>query len=79
MWRNISLFLIIFIFLNCTNCNNQDLNLIYNNLLIVEGGSHFKNIAQLTFSGENAEAYFSLDGKKLIYQSHDGRGFYSHD
>jgi len=72
MWQNISLFLIIFIFLNCTNRNNQDLNLIYNNSLIVEGESHFKNIAQLTFSGENAEAYFSPDGKKLIYQSHDG-------
>ena len=72
MWRNISLFLIIFIFINCTNRNNQDLNLIYNNSLIVEGESHFKNIAQLTFSGENAEAYFSPDGKKLIYQSHDG-------
>ena len=26
---------------------------------------------QLTFGGENAEAYFSSDGKKLIFQ----RGF----
>ena len=31
-----------------------------------------KNIQQLTFSGENAEGYFSLDGSRLIYQSHDG-------
>ena len=31
-----------------------------------------KNIQQLTFSGENAEGYFSLDGNMLIYQSHDG-------
>ena len=31
-----------------------------------------KNIQQLTFSGENAEGYFSLDGSMLIYQSHDG-------
>ncbi len=30
---------------------------------------HFKNIQQLTFHGENAEAYFSGDGKELIYQS----------
>ena len=30
------------------------------------------NIRQLTFSGENAEAYFSLDGKQLVFQAHDG-------
>ena len=30
---------------------------------------HFKNIRQLTDGGENAEAYFSADGKKLIFQS----------
>ena len=30
---------------------------------------HLRNIRQLTFSGENAEAYFSADGTKLIYQS----------
>src|SRR5580765_7792578 len=27
------------------------------------------NIKQLTFGGENAEAYFSSDGKQLIFQS----------
>ena len=30
---------------------------------------HLHNIRQLTFGGENAEAYFSADGKKLIFQS----------
>src|SRR5262249_50913162 len=35
---------------------------------------HLRNIRQLTFGGENAEAYFSSDGKKLIFQStRDGR------
>jgi len=35
---------------------------------------HLKNIKQLSFSGENAEAYFSADGKQLIFQSkRDGR------
>jgi Tol biopolymer transport system component len=29
---------------------------------------HLTNIRQLTFEGENAEAYFSLDGKKLTFQ-----------
>ena len=30
------------------------------------------NIQQLTFFGENAEAYFSSDGESLIFQSHNG-------
>ena len=30
---------------------------------------HLANIRQLTFGGENAEAYFSSDGSRLIYQS----------
>ncbi len=30
---------------------------------------HLKNIRQLTFNGENAEAYFSYDGGQLIFQS----------
>ncbi len=30
---------------------------------------HLANIKQLTFGGQNAEAYFSSDGKQLIFQS----------
>lgn len=30
---------------------------------------HLRNIKQLTFGGENAEAYWSFDGKKLVFQS----------
>ena len=38
------------------------------------GERHFGHIRQLTFGGENAEAYFSRDGKRLIFQStRDGR------
>ena len=29
---------------------------------------HFRNIQQLTFGGDNAEAYFSFDGKWLVFQ-----------
>ena len=39
------------------------------NLLNVSGEKHLQNIKQLTFGGENAEAYFSFDGKSLIFQS----------
>ena len=30
---------------------------------------HLRNIRQLTFGGTNAEAYFSFDGQKVIFQS----------
>ena len=33
------------------------------------GERHFGSVTQLTFGGENAEAYFSRDGKSLIFQS----------
>ncbi|MEM7483018.1 MAG: M20/M25/M40 family metallo-hydrolase [Acidobacteriota bacterium] len=33
------------------------------------GESHLANITQLTFGGENAEAYWSPDGEELIFQS----------
>ena len=37
------------------------------------GESHLKDIRQLTFGGENAEAYWSPDGRKVIYQSTPAR------
>jgi len=33
---------------------------------------HLRNMRQLTFEGENAEAYFSFDGKRLTFQSRPG-------
>src|SRR5512143_2765985 len=33
------------------------------------GEKHLKNIRQLTFGGENAEAYWSFAGDKLVFQS----------
>ena len=37
--------------------------------LIRAGESHFAHLYQLTFGGQNAEAYWSGDGTKLIFQS----------
>ena len=51
------------------SCNSRPTS---SNELIVKGESRFKILRQLTFSGENAEAYFSYDGTKLIFQAHDG-------
>ena len=51
---------------------------VINNPTLVDGSanehilpkeSHFKNLRQLTFGGENAEAYFSSDGSELIFQT----------
>ncbi|MGI8952426.1 MAG: TolB family protein [Chitinophagaceae bacterium] len=41
-----------------------------NNLdtLLYPDEKHFKNIHQLTFGGDNAEAYWSYDGKYIIFQ-----------
>ncbi len=30
--------------------------------------THFKNITQLTYGGDNAEAYWSFDGKMIVFQ-----------
>ena len=45
------------------------------NNLALPDEKHLRNIKQLTFGGENAEAYFSADGKQLIFQStREGNG-----
>jgi len=46
-----------------------------NQSLALPNEKHLGNLKQLTFGGENAEAYFSSDGKQLIFQStRDGHG-----
>src|SRR5499433_516554 len=45
------------------------------NPLALPQEKHLRNLRQLTFGGENAEAYFSADGKQLIFQStREGHG-----
>ncbi len=36
--------------------------------LLYPDEKHFKNIKQLTFGGDNAEAYFGFDGKSMVFQ-----------
>jgi Tol biopolymer transport system component len=55
----VSLFFILFFTYSFAQTNN----------FLLEGEKHFKNIKMLTQYGENAEAYFSFDGKKLIFQA----------
>lgn len=37
--------------------------------LLWPGERHLANVRQLTFGGENAEAYWSADGRKLVFQA----------
>jgi Tol biopolymer transport system component len=39
--------------------------------IIYSSEVHFKNVRQLTFAADNAEAYFSFDGKKITFQSNN--------
>ncbi|KAB2877663.1 hypothetical protein F9K33_15920 [bacterium] len=41
------------------------------NSLAGSAEKHFKNLRQLTYGGDNAEAYFSFDGKSLTLQSNN--------
>ena len=41
------------------------------NPLIYPEEKHFKSIRQVTFGGDNAEAYWSFDDKQLIFQSNN--------
>jgi Tol biopolymer transport system component len=36
------------------------------------GETHLANLRQLTFGGQNAEAYFSADGRRLVFQRTEG-------
>src|ERR1700681_4475485 len=37
--------------------------------LLAQTATHLSNIKQLTFGGQNAEAYWAPDGKRLIFQA----------
>src|SRR5207253_10693798 len=58
----------------CVLCGRTGPGLSQSTDLALPQEKHLRNMKQLTFGGENAEAYFSADGKKLIFQStRDGR------
>lgn len=50
-------------------CTFTSISFSQSDSLKFEGEKHLKNIRMLTSNGENAEAYFSFDGKKLSYQA----------
>ena len=46
---------------------------LYSDTVHFPGETHFANVRQLTFGGDNAEAYLSKDGKYLVFQKSDSK------
>jgi len=51
-----------------TTTREQPTDSIVNHLIHPEE-KHFKSLRQVTFGGDNAEAYWSFDDKQLVFQS----------
>ena len=67
--KQISIFsIILFLLFACSDSEKKNINNDKNSL-IYEQEVHFKNLKQLIFGGENAEAYWSFDDSKLIFQA----------
>jgi TolB protein len=56
-----------------TEPKNETKSLMANadSTLLYKGEKHFKSIRQVTFGGDNAEAYWSFDDKQLVFQSNN--------
>ncbi len=77
------LFLALFLLASCTNSTTEDTAKVNEKDALktppataTEAGilhypeeTHLKNVKQLTFGGDNAEAYFSFDNKNLVFQA----------
>lgn len=67
----------LFIFYNCffISCDNKaksvEQKFDSTSAILFPGEKHFKNVKQLTFGGDNAEAYWSFSGKQLTFQRTD--------
>ena len=63
-------------FISCKNQNKTEEKTeipakVVKDTLIYPGEKHFKSIRQITFGGDNAEAYWSFDDKQLVFQSNN--------
>ena len=55
-------------FTKTNRVSTKAVNKNINDSILFASEKHFANIQQLTFGGDNAEAYFSFDGKYIIFQ-----------
>ena len=72
-FRVLSLLLITIFSISCTHTNSKKSAKLVagNDSLIFAEEVHFKSIRQITFGGDNAEAYWSFDDQQLIFQSNN--------
>jgi len=63
--KQLSLIIILFGLFSCQTKKENS------NPLIFEDEVNFKTLRQVTFGGDNAEAYWSFDDKQLIFQSNN--------
>lgn len=74
-------FLLLFVFTAILSCDEKNskkeeqkketISHVSNDSLIFPEEKHFKNIKQITFGGDNAEAYWSFDDAMLVFQSNN--------
>ena len=60
--KNLLPILIFVLIFSCLDTSNY-------NELIYQDEMNFTSIRQVTYGGDNAEAYWSFDDKKLVFQS----------
>ena len=68
LFAAIPLMAIAFLFSFKVYTPDHGINAPVNDSLLYPGEKHFANMQQLTFGGDNAEAYFSFDGKYIVFQ-----------
>lgn len=69
--------LIAILLVSCKNEKELDaqnpnvVNKLATDSLIFPGEKHFKSLKQITFGGDNAEAYWSFDDQQIVFQSNN--------
>ena len=68
--KNFTIIILSLAIFSCQKATNkEDTEAISTDSLRYEQEVHLKNVRQLTWGGNNAEAYWSFDGKSLVFQS----------
>ncbi|EGV43115.2 hypothetical protein BZARG_1051 [Bizionia argentinensis JUB59] len=71
-----SLFFILVLTISCKSDKKENTDaetsvIKWTDTLIYPEETHFKSLKQVTFGGDNAEAYWSFDDKQLVFQSNN--------